>query len=120
MSDPKTQTVCHSLGVVTIIADSGIMIERPIRRPATKLLACRSLVRGFFMIRSNRSNNGSESQVSRCAAARMPAPAMPQGRAGKTGGATQATPLRSVCHRTDSARDPEVSYAIGVNMGHEI
>ena len=50
MSDPKTQTACQSLAVVTIIADSGIMIERPIKRPATKLLACRNLVRGFFTI----------------------------------------------------------------------
>lgn len=46
---PKTKNVSRSLGFATIIANMGTTIERPIKRPAMKLPACRNLARGCFM-----------------------------------------------------------------------
>jgi hypothetical protein len=50
MGAPKTKNVCQSLGFATTIANTGTTIERPIKRPAMKLPACRNPARRFFMI----------------------------------------------------------------------
>jgi len=60
---PKTKNVCQSLGLATIIANRGTTIERPIKRPAMKLPACRNLARGFFMIHSDPDCDGREPEV---------------------------------------------------------
>jgi hypothetical protein len=60
MSDPNTQAIGQSPESATIIANTGIMIERPIRRPAMKLPACRNLASEFFMIRSSPDNHDLE------------------------------------------------------------
>ena len=60
MSDPNTQPIGQSPGSATIIANIGIMIERPIKRPAMKLPACRNLANGFFTMRSSPDNHGLE------------------------------------------------------------
>jgi len=74
MSDPNTQPIGQSPGSATIIANIGIMIERPIKRPAMKLPACRNLANGFFTIftiRSSRDNHASNVEMCRCASVRM-------------------------------------------------
>jgi len=69
ISAPRTQTICQSPGFVSSIANIGIMIEMPIKRPAMKLPACQNLASGFFTIYSDPGNDGREPQASRCAAA---------------------------------------------------
>src|SRR5207244_3034022 len=61
---PKTKNVCQSLGLATIIAKTVTTIERPIKRPATKLPACRNLASGFFMIHSDPDCDGREPKAS--------------------------------------------------------
>src|SRR6266581_8905779 len=63
MGAPKTKNVCQSLGLATIIAKTVTTIERPIKRPATKLPACRNLARGFFMIHSDPECDGCKPNV---------------------------------------------------------
>ena len=55
---PKTYNVCQPPGSATIIANNGTTIERPVKSPAMKLRASRSLTREFFMIDSDRENDG--------------------------------------------------------------
>src|ERR1022692_1221425 len=71
MGAPKPKNVCQSSGFATIIANRGTTIERPIKRPAMKLPACRNLAGGFFMTHSDPDCDGRGCPL-RCEMQRVP------------------------------------------------
>lgn len=50
MGAPKSKNSCQSLSSTTVPANTGTMIDRPIKMPAMKLPASRNSNREFFTI----------------------------------------------------------------------